>query len=227
MMETRSPAEELLDGPIQDPEELAHSLNQVAAVNRWLGGERALRARLGHLLRPDRRFTILDVGCGNGTTLARLARWAARRCAGVLAVGVELEPETARIAADAQPQPVVRGDGLRLPFPDAAFDAVVATLTLHHFDDETAVSLVAEMRRVAEDVVLVNDLERHPLNYRAARLLALTWWRGNRLTRHDGPLSVLRSFTAPELLEIGRRARLEEPTVHRFFPWRLVLEGRP
>ena len=45
------------------------------------------------------------------------------------------------------------------------------------------------MARVAR-VVLVSDLERCWPNYLGSRLLAETWWRNNRITRNDGPLSV-------------------------------------
>jgi hypothetical protein len=83
------------------------------------------------------------------------------------------------------------------------------------------------MARVSRGVVLVNDLERTRANYLGARLLGVTAWRGNRLTRHDGPLSVQRSFTSGELLAIGRRAGLRDVSVGRHFPWRIVLEGRP
>jgi hypothetical protein len=83
------------------------------------------------------------------------------------------------------------------------------------------------MARVSRVAVLVNDLERRYLNYWSARVLAWTLWRGNRLTRHDGPLSVRRSFTVEELLDIGRRSGLERPSVRRHFPFRLVLEGQP
>jgi hypothetical protein len=40
--------------------------------------------------------------------------------------------------------------------------------------------------------------------------------------RHDGPVSVLRAFTARELLAIARRAGIPA-RVHRSFPYRLVL----
>jgi len=131
----------------------------------------------------------------------------------------------ARVARRRSPAAIVRGDALDLPFRDASVHASISTLTLHHFPEDQAVRLLEEMRRVARHRVVVNDLERHRLNHLSARLLAATLWRGNRLTRHDGPLSVLRSFTADELLALGRRAGLRNPVVHRHVPWRLVLVG--
>lgn len=219
-------AEELLDAPRHEPDELRRSLDQVAGVNRWLGGTRALKRHLRPLLEGGRR-RLLDVGAGNGAVAESLAAWAAARGAQWRLTALDLHPQIAPLADEREHVAAVRGDGLRLPFPDRAFDAAYTVLTLHHLADEAAVRLIAEMARVSRDVVLVNDLERTRAAHLGARLLAATVWRSNRLTRHDGPLSVLRSFTAGELLELGERAGLRGPRVRRHPAFRLVLEGRP
>ncbi len=216
---------ELIDAPLHDLGEFAHSLDQVAQVNRWLGGERSLRQHLAPWIRGvDVR--ALDVGTGNGATLRRLGNWAEGRSVTWRAVAVELNPQAAALARHGGTS-VVIGDALRLPFADDTFDVTLCTLTLHHFADDDAVTLLGEMARVSRGTVLVSDLERSTLNYWGARLLAASVWRDNRLTRHDGPLSVRRSFTRSELLEIGRRAGLRDARVRRHVPWRIVLEGRP
>jgi len=222
----RSLQAELLDAPRHDLAELSHSLDQVAQVNRWLGGTRALRRHLAPWLRRLPAARVLDVGTGNGVTLREVTAWARRRACAWTGVGVDIGEQTAELARDAGSS-VVLGDALRLPFADGSFDLALCTLTLHHFPDDDAVRLVREMSRVTRSAVLVNDLERTALNYLGARALAATIWRGNRLTRHDGPLSVRRSFTASELGDVGRRAGLSEVRVRRHFPWRVVLEGRP
>ncbi len=211
---------------MEDVEELARSLAQVAQVNRWLGGSRSLRHHLAPLLDGRRGVSVLDVGTGNGETMREIGRWAAARGARWQMVGLELSAPVARLAGRRARHAVVRGDARRLPFRDDAFDAVACTLTLHHFDDREAAALVAEMARVSRNLVVVSDLERTLPNYVGARLLALTLWRGNRITRHDGPLSVLRSFTAGELEQVGREAGLRQVRVRRHVPWRLVMEGR-
>lgn len=225
-MRTRSLQAELLDAPHHDPGELSHSLDQVAQVNTWLGGTRALRRHLAAWLPALPSARILDVGTGNGVTLREVTSWALGRNRSWTGVGVDVGRQTAALARDAG-SIVVLGDALRLPFADASFDLSLCTLTLHHFPDDEAVRLVREMRRVTRCAVLVNDLERTRLNYLGARALAATVWRGNRLTRNDGPLSVRRSFTASELRDVGLRAGLSEVRVRRHFPWRVVLEGKP
>lgn len=216
---------ELLDEEGHDPAELAHSLAQVARVNRWLGGNRGLRRHLQPLLERTGPVRVLDVGTGNAETLADLLAWARRKGRRWSGIGVDRSAAVSRIASREQELPTVRGDALRLPFAPGSVDVAICTLTLHHFPEDEAVLLLQEMKRVARDRVLVSDLERSRLNHLGARVLAHTLWRANRLTRHDGPLSVLRSFTAPELLALGRRAGLRGPVVRRYMPWRLVLEG--
>lgn len=225
-MRERSLQAELLDAPEQDHAELSHSLEQVAQVNRWLGGTRSLRHHLTPWLHAMPNARILDVGTGNSVTLREVISWARTRGCDWSGVGVDNGRQTAELARDTGSS-VVLGDALRLPFADDTFDLALCTLTLHHFPDDDAVRLVAEMARVTRSAVLVNDLERTHLNYLGAQALAATVWRGNRLTRHDGPLSVRRSFTAAELEDVGRRAGLNNVRVRRHMPWRVVLEGTP
>ncbi len=220
---------ELLDRVEQDHAELAESLSQVSQVNRLFGGLRALRRHLERFLPGSLR--LLDVGTGNGDTAAELTSWAAARGSRWSVTGLDHHPEVLAVARErarrrSGPR-LVRADALTLPFRDRAFDVAFSTLTLHHFRDEDAVRLIAEMARVTRSTILVNDLERGTMSYWSARLLSWTLWRRNRITRHDGPLSVLRSFTLAELLALGLRSPLREPLVRRHFPFRLVLEGVP
>jgi SAM-dependent methyltransferase len=231
-MRARSSSPELLDARSQDPVELARALDHVARVNRWLGGVRALRMHLEPLLELDGVLRILDVGTGNGCTLAEVTGWALGRGRSWTGVGLDRSAQVLSVAArqagraDGTAQRFVQGDGLHLPFADSSVDAALCTLTLHHFSDEEAVALLREMARASRGPVLACDLERNAVNYAGAQLLASTAWRRSPTTRNDGPLSVLRSFTPGELLDIGRRAGLRDAHVRRHFPWRLVLEGR-
>lgn len=226
-MPPRTLEPELVDGTVQDLDELADSLAKMSQANRWLGGQRALEAHLEPLLSATPRARVLDVGTGNARTPARLRAWSERRGCRWSVIGLDPNAQTISVANAAAPEclPLVRGDGLTLPFFDDTFDAVVCMLMIHHFDDSGAVRLVREMARVSRGLVLVNDLERTRLNYLGAQLLAETLWRNDRLARYDGPASVRRSFTAEELLAVGREAGLTNARVRRHFFYRVVLSG--
>jgi SAM-dependent methyltransferase len=219
---TRRLDPELLDHPEQDPVELRESLVMVAQVNRWLGGLASVQRHLDAY--RDRPCRILDLGTGNGDTAAELLR--SRGARQWTVTGVDISPLTAGLAKTAHPDlAFAAADAMRLPFGERTFDVVVSFLTLHHFSDALAAAFVKEMVRVSRGGVVISDLERTRLNYLGARFMAATLWRRNRLTRNDGPLSVLKSFRADELLAIGEAAGMDEAQVRRHFFYRLVLSG--
>lgn len=223
-------APELLDEAAHDERELATSLGHVAAVNRWLGGVRALLEHLAPLLRADRTTRILDVGTASGDLPRSVARWARAHKRPVQIIATDLHPQmlamARRLCADFPEIDVQPANALALDFPDDAFDVATLSLTLHHFDGEQQVTILRELGRVARAAVIVNDLRRSRLNYVGAKLLGLTFWRGNRLTRHDGPLSVLRAFTPSELRAICAAAGMTGKVYSHYFQ-RVVLVAVP
>lgn len=85
--------------------------------------------------------TILDVAGGDGYWAAHVAHRGAYAVAIDLAMG---KLERGRTLPGAPG--LVRGDALRLPFPDASVDGVVSICAIEHFDD--AAEALAEMARV-------------------------------------------------------------------------------
>lgn len=226
-----------MDRPDVDPRALTAALDHVAAVNRWLGGRRAL---LGHLpealgtalgeatTRDPRPLRVLDVGTGSADLPLAISSWARGRGLRLQITGVDLHERTLRVAAErTTPDPAVRvarADGLRLPFETGTFNVALLSMTLHHMEEPDLVAALRELARVARGGrVLVAELERCLPNYLGAKLLGATVWRRNPVTRHDGPLSVLRAFTGDELLELATKAGLGAPRVHRHPFFRLVL----
>jgi SAM-dependent methyltransferase len=97
------------------------------------------RAEVMHLdaIPPGR---LLDVGCGDGTIMARLRRlgWSAE--------GTEVDAEAAAHARTEHGLTVHLGPLETLGFPDDAFDAVVMNHVIEHVHDP--VSLLKECRRI-------------------------------------------------------------------------------
>ena len=86
-------------------------------------------ARLGEL--PGKH--VLDYGCGHGMAAVVLARAGATVTAFDLSPGYVAEARE-RVLANGVNVECVVADGERLPFPDAAFDAVWGNAILHHLD---------------------------------------------------------------------------------------------
>ena len=217
----RTIARELMDEPVDDVDELAANLRDIAFANARLGGTapvvRAIR-RLG-----ARR--VLDVGSGAGDIPLALVRDGELRGVEVHVTCLDVSDQMLAIARRATGEhpalEFVRGDGESLPYGERAFDAVTCTLALHHFEPDGARALLRELRRVARLSPVVCDLRR------AAIAFAGTWlWSRtsrNRLTRHDAPLSVRRAYTPAEAFALARDAGWQAPRVRREAFFRMTL----
>ncbi|HJR07607.1 MAG TPA: methyltransferase domain-containing protein [Pyrinomonadaceae bacterium] len=221
---------EHLDKGDYTPEEYEVCLVELRRVNEWLGDARALRRSLVPEVERAglRGFSLLDVGAGSGELLRVVAREARVRGWGVRLVGLELNERSARAILEESRGfaeiAAVRGDAFHLPFADGAFDYVICSLFTHHFRDEGVVHVLREFGRVARRRVFVIDLHRHALAYFLYTTVGRLFLH-NRLIREDGALSIRRSFRAGELRRLAREAQLEDITVSRRFPFRLVLSA--
>jgi SAM-dependent methyltransferase len=228
----KSQAPEFLDMRDQDPREFAGLLAAVRRTNRWYGG-RALILR--HLERfagavPGRPLVIVDVATASADIPATIARWARARGLPVRIVALDLHPDILRaareIVAGLPEVLLVRADACALPFTDRSADVVLNALALHHFSFDDAVRVLREIARVARGGFVVNDVLRSWPAYLGA--VADTWLLGrNRLARHDGPLSVLRSFTWDEFRALARAAGLDGVEIRRHRLQRAVIVRWP
>ena len=117
--------------------------------------EEILRPELG----PLRSLSVLDVGCGTGTT-DRLFR----PRVGSLH-GVDISEEMLAKARHHVPDTEYRWyDGEKLPFPDESFDVVVTICVLHHVPISRRFKFVSEMVRVTRARGVVAVFEHNPMN---------------------------------------------------------------
>jgi len=218
---------ELMDGECsyRDFRGCLHSLEQ---INRWLLGYRPTLAWLKRLPRGSHDpLHIVDVGCGGGDLLRRIAKWAKRRGIAIQLTGIDLNPYAARAAAESTPNDLgiswVTGDAL-LYRPEKPVDIVVSSLMAHHLEDEEVIALLRWMEATAQAGWFINDLERSEWSCRMfAWLERLVGW--HRFVRHDGPVSFLRAFRAEDWVRLLTAAGIprEAVTVEHWRPGRLCV----
>ena len=207
--QSRANIDEIMDDLSRPQPEFDQAYRELSIINRTLGGIRAIERFLPEV--PN--LLILDVAAGACDVSEAISRRRACRI-----VVLDRNEKGLRLAEKSLP---VTADALEMPFRDQTFDVVMASLFFHHLSDEQCVQVLASMWRIAKRLVLVNDLHRHRAAYFSIRALTAAFSR-SAMVRHDGPVSVLRAFRPPELLSIARRAGIPA-TVHRSFPYRLVL----
>lgn len=197
----RASTPELMDTETVGFEDFQCCLAELARVNQLTLAYRPTLAFLdglaerGHLPR-DRALSILDVGSGYGDMLRQIDLWAARRGIPVCLTGIDLNPWSARAAAEAtspgRPIRWVTADLFEYE-PEGRVDLVLSSLFAHHLDDRALVRFVAWMEAKGRLGWFVNDLHRHPLPYHVFAT-ATRIARRHRFIRHDGPVSISRAF---------------------------------
>lgn len=120
--------------------------------------------------------SVMEVGPGPGDNLNRL------RSQGKTVFGAEVSKVMVDIARRNGLDSVVQIDGSHLPFEDKFCDAVFTSTVLQHNTKERAVSLLAEMARVAaKEVHLFEDTAAIPVRDRRLHWLRTPSWYVSQL----------------------------------------------
>ncbi len=221
MLEARIIAEELMDADDLDAVTYAAVVHDLARVNTLT---MARRPTIGFLKQLSGPLRILDVGYGDGDMLRRIARWAAQSGRHVDLVGIDLNPRSALAAKEATPAALLidfrTGDYADLA--NERWDVIISSLVAHHMAHHQLIGFLRFMDRHAEKGWFINDLHRHGFAYRGFPLLAAIM-RWHPIVRHDGQLSVGRSYRPAEWGPLLQEAGIEGAHVGRRFPFRLCV----
>lgn len=206
----RSTESERLDSPDMAPNELESVLHDLGRFNGAMFGRtpilRWLRKALAR--KPGGEATrMVDVGCGYGDLLRAVRRWSRKRGLDVALHGIDLNPETIRIARAAT-RPEDRIDyhvaDVFAYRPEGPVDLVVSSLFAHHLSDNALVHFVRWMDATARRGWLICDLQRHMVPYALIGPLGKLC-RVHPIVVSDGRISIARSLTRAEW-----RERLDE-----------------
>ncbi|MCT2558409.1 methyltransferase domain-containing protein [Tsuneonella sp. YG55] len=225
MLADRAIADELMDDPALDARTYAAVLHDLARVNTLTLARRPTLAFLRRAVGGRSRFRLLDVGFGDGDMLRAIAHWARRRGIEAELVGVDLNPRSVAAARAATPGELAidyrTGDYADLA--GAGWDCVISSLVAHHMSRQELLAFLRFMDREAAAGWLVNDLHRHGFAFAGWPLLAgLMRW--HPIVRHDGHLSIARSYRPGEWSPLLAEAGVEGARVYRQFPFRLCVE---
>lgn len=226
----RSAASEWMDTVALPPAVADRTLAFLEMTNRAFGGTAVI---LRHLERwrggwtARRPVSILDVGTGAADIPTAVVRWAADRGVQVRITAIDMAPDIAAVArarVSGIPEISVRQATLdEIAGSNERFDYVTASLFLHHVPPTQLREALLAIDRLAVRGIVIGDLVRSVAGFIGVALLASV--AGNRVVRHDGPLSVKRSFTVGELSEVVSDLGLHYLQVRREGVFRLSVAG--
>lgn len=225
MLAERAIADELMDDPALDAGTYTQVLHGLARVNTVTMARRPTLAFLERAVGTHKRFKLLDVGFGDGDMLRAVARWAQQRGIEARLVGIDLNERSVAAAKEATPSslPIEYRGGDYADLAGEGWDCIISSLVAHHMTRPQLVAFLRFMDREASAGWLVNDLHRHGFAYTGWPLLAgLMRW--HPIVRHDGHLSIARSYRPTEWPPLLGEAGIEGARVYRAFPFRLCVE---
>ncbi len=224
MLATRAIAEELMDADDLDADTYAAVVHDLARVNTLTLARRPTMNFLDRIAPQPGPIRILDVGYGDGDMLRAIARWARKRDRRVELVGIDLNPRSAPAAQGSTPADMAvdyrTGDYADLAGEE--WDVILSSLVAHHMTHDQLVDFLRFMDREAARGWLINDLHRHGFAWMGFPLLARLM-RWHPIVRHDGQLSIARSYRPAEWRPILTEAGITGAHVARIFPFRLCV----
>lgn len=226
-LDQRAIADELMDADDLDPAVYAAVVRDLARVNVMTMAARPTLSFLNRAVADRRSIKLLDVGYGDGDMLRRIARWAARKGIAADLVGVDLNPRS-EIAARADTPADMPIRYLTGDYADQAgedWDIIISSLVAHHMSHDQLIAFLRFMQAEARIGWLINDLHRHGFAHWGFPVLARLM-RWHPIVRHDGTLSVARSYRPAEWPPMLAEAGIAGARVSRIFPFRLCVEYR-
>ena len=215
-------AVEMMDRPASF-DDIAGCLDTIGRFNGLFGGRRLTLRHVRDLLAAlpsDKPVTVLDVGAGAADIPMALVRWARGSGRRIRVLALDRDGATLKYArgyAAAYPEiTLIQGDALALPVRPGSVDLVISAMTLHHLRPEEATRYLAGMDAAARLGWVMNDLVRSRAAHRVVWVLTRLLSR-SAMARHDGPLSILRSYTPAEVVALCEKAGLfDVKVVHHY-----------
>jgi 2-polyprenyl-3-methyl-5-hydroxy-6-metoxy-1,4-benzoquinol methylase len=203
MFKQRSTNKELLDADDIPVHDLYQNLKELNTINTLLGGYAITCNALKKVLNENKTYNLVDIGCGSGDTLKYIAKWATKNKYNVKLYGIDLKQTCIDYATTNAPNATIHyvcDDYRSIHQHVPNVNIIHACLFCHHLSTPQIIELIhyAQARKA---VLIINDLQRHPLAYYAIGLLTRLFSK-SYLVKNDAKLSVLRGFSTNEWKEI-------------------------
>ena len=183
--------------PPSDPRAV-RSRSDLVRVNALMGNTRIVR---GELRRVGTVRSLAEIGAGDGCFALSLVRGLARSPRRVTLVDRQPAIDPGTRSGFGAGLAIAEADVFEwLQTTDETFDAIVANLFLHHFDDAAIHRMLALAARRTRAFIACEP-RRGAVAATGARLLGLVGC--NDVTRHDAIVSIRAGFTGRELTALS------------------------
>lgn len=219
--QNRSFAAEKMDNPDLDFQSLREVYADINKVNKVLNGFYLSLKAINTIIieNPSNSYTILDMGCGDGSMLREVASHFKNQNIELKLIGVDLNSRTIKLAKEYSINypniSFFQRDILALDANDLQCDILLCTLTMHHFNSEEIPVFLNQFVQLSRLAVVINDLHRSKVSFFLFRLFSLIFIKTG-IAKHDGLVSIKSAFVKSELEFFSRGL----PNVLHDISWR-------
>ena len=223
----RSGQSELMDAPDIAVELLHKNLGELDILNRYLGGHSiSMEGIKRFIVDKQKYYHIVDLGCGSGDVLKYIASWARSNQYNVKLTGVDRNPDAIQYLVNKCSEfPEINGvvsDFKDFLATDPTIDIVHCSLFCHHLNNEELLELFRFLKSYSREGFVINDLQRSSIAYFSVWFLTRLL-NGSVLSKHDGPISVLRAFKREELVTLLQQAELKKSSIQWRWAFRFLV----
>lgn len=222
-----------MDDPAIDPAVHDRALAGLRRLNAAARSHSPIARAIVRLLPRQRDLVLGDVATGSGDVALAVAKRLRARGLGVQLVLYDISAHALgeaarRCEAAGIPASCVQCDATTnsLATPNGlVVDIAMCSLFLHHLDESAATRVLAHMQQIARVGGVVSDLRRSRVG------LVLAWLASRALTQSrvvhiDAIRSVRAGWSVSEFSRLAASAGLDDASIMRAWPQRLILSWR-
>lgn len=183
-------------------EDLYRNLYELKIINTYLGGHKSICTTiLNHIKKNDKRkWVIAEIGSGGGDNLQAIKNHPELSSYNINLIGIDLKKDCISYAKKNTDHSIqyIQSSYETAELPKV--DVVFSSLFMHHMNDQQSREVIQWMLSKA-DFCFFSDLRRSRWAVLAIQLLTLLFSK-SYLVKHDAPLSVKRSRTTKEWIQL-------------------------
>lgn len=228
LLQHRSYQKELLDGDHIPLADIKRNMEELNAINTFLGGHAITVKGFASLIGNRGKISVCEIGCGGGDNLVAIVKWCHKNKIEVNCIGIDLKEECIAVGRE---QKCLQGitqwivsDYAQVTFSTPP-DIIFSSLFCHHFTDKELILQLQWMEANCRAGFFINDLHRHWLAFHSIRLLT-NFFSSSYLVKNDAPLSVARGFLKKEWMALCEQASIKHVIIEWKWAFRYLIMSR-
>ncbi len=200
---------------------LTKTLDGLSKINYWLGNSKYTLEAIKNQIKSGDIQTIVDLGCGGGDNLIRIAKWLNSQKKQLNLIGIDGNQNSLDYAKEKSNFDIefIQADILDPDFELPSCDLLISSHFIYHFKDEELVSFLKSSRSKVKKAMIFSELRRSLVARILFYPLSIFF---NKMVRNDGVKAIRRSFTKTELSELIAKAGFTNYSVKNRLIFRLL-----